>query len=92
MAQFRATVKGSRGEASRLGHKSTGITARINGWESGITVYARHIGGHDCFIVCATGGSNGNREEVEIGYLQDGIFTQKIGARSPIGKKVRVWK
>jgi len=44
MAQYRAVIKGSRGEASRLGHKSSGIRAEVNGWNLGILVC-------DCFPV-----------------------------------------
>ena len=38
MAHFRATIQGARGEASRLGHKNTGITTRTNGWDIGAFV------------------------------------------------------
>ena len=38
MAQFRAVIQGMRGEASRLGGKTSGIQASINGWSSGISV------------------------------------------------------
>ena len=57
MARFRATVTGSRGEASRLGHH--GISTKTNGWNAGVDVEAGVIGGEDCFTVFATGGSNG---------------------------------
>ena len=39
MAQFRAVIKGSRREASKLGHKSSGIRAEVNGWNLGILIY-----------------------------------------------------
>lgn len=57
MAQFRATIKGTKGEASRLGHKNTGICAQVNGWTSGITVFASHHDGVDVFEVWQTEGS-----------------------------------
>lgn len=38
MAQFRATIEGNRGEASRLGHKGSGIRAQVNGWSGGVNV------------------------------------------------------
>ena len=39
MARFRGTVKGGRGEGSRLGHKNSGLTLRGNTWNGRITVY-----------------------------------------------------
>ena len=39
MAQFRAVIQGQRGKASRLGSKSSGISAEVNGWDSGISVH-----------------------------------------------------
>jgi hypothetical protein len=38
MTQFRAVIQGQRGAASKLGSKSSGIEAHVNGWGSGITV------------------------------------------------------
>ena len=32
MAQFRATIRGRRGEAGWLGSKKYGLLGRINGW------------------------------------------------------------
>lgn len=37
MARFRGTVQGGRGEGSRLGHVSTGLTTRANGWSGRIS-------------------------------------------------------
>lgn len=59
MAQFRATIKGNRGAASRLGTASSGIVAEVNGWDRGIKVTAEHVDGEDVFMVWVTGGSNG---------------------------------
>ena len=58
MAQFRATIKGRRGQASRLGSKSSGIVARIDGWNKGIEVQALYENGQDVFVIYETGGSN----------------------------------
>ena len=62
MAQFRATIKGSRGVASRLGTKKSGIVCSVNGWNSGIRVEAFYDkdSGQDVFTVFETGGSNGS--------------------------------
>lgn len=68
MAQFRATIKGQRGEASRLGSKSSGLRAEVNGWNVGVVVIAQHDyeTGKDKLVVYRTGGSNGgwNREKI----------------------------
>ena len=57
MAHFRGTVKGGRGEASRLGHKTTGLTTTCNSWNLGIKVDVMHVNGQDIFEVYKTGGS-----------------------------------
>ena len=57
MAQFKATIKGTRGEASRLGSKVSGMSAKVNGWYSGINVEARSTMVGDTFYLWSTGGS-----------------------------------
>lgn len=57
MAQFRASISGQRGEASRLGSKNSGITAYVNGWTAGVRVIAEHVDGKDRFGVYRTNGS-----------------------------------
>ena len=60
MAHFRATAIGQRGEASRLGSKSSGMIVNVNGWNVGIRVHAIHNKetGKDELCVWKTGGSN----------------------------------
>lgn len=60
MAHFRGTIKGQRGEASRLGSERSGIVATINGWDVGIRVESRQVNGEDAFAVILTAGSNGS--------------------------------
>lgn len=60
MAQFRATIQGTRGEASRLGSKQSGLTVTANGWNAGVRVVAGHRNGVDTFDIYATGGSGYN--------------------------------
>ena len=72
MAQFRGTLRGGRGEASRLGDKQTGPTAHVNGWHCGIEAVAHHAGGQDHFNVYATGGSGGSGARTFLGVLTDG--------------------
>lgn len=61
MAQFRAVIKGQRGEASRLGSKNSGINTSVNGWNAGVRVVAEHVDGKDVFHVYRAWGSNGGR-------------------------------
>ena len=63
MAQFRAVIRGQRGEASRLGSKQSGIVAHVDGWHTGATVRISHVDGRDLISVYRTGGSNGNGSE-----------------------------
>ena len=73
MAHFRSIIRGTRGEASRLGSKQSGMVAHVDGWNSGITVYATHEDGKDVFYVHATGGSNGAVPSRRIARIADGI-------------------
>lgn len=57
MAQFRGTIRGARGEASRLGGKESGLRVTANGWHGGVEVRAYHEDGEDHFDVYATDGS-----------------------------------
>ena len=59
MAQFRGSVQGNRSEASRLGHKTSGLTTECNGWNIGVRCYAYHDEetGKDVIKVTQTHGS-----------------------------------
>ena len=59
MAQFRATISGGRGDASRLGTKASGIRAGVNGWNVGVHVRAFHDehGDGDTLNLYTTAGS-----------------------------------
>lgn len=58
MAQFRATIQGNKGLASRLGTKKSGIVATVNGWTIGLKIIAKRANGQDIIEVWYTGGSN----------------------------------
>lgn len=65
MARFRATIEGQRGQASRLGSKTSGLFVTANGWDRGVSVVVRvDTDGLDHFYVYKTGGSGnaGGRE------------------------------
>lgn len=59
MAQFRGLVEGTRGEATRLGSKVSGLVTECNGWRSGVKVYASFntTTGLDDFHIYLTDGS-----------------------------------
>lgn len=64
MAQYRATIEGQRGTASRLGSKQSGMVAHVDGWHTGATVRISHVDGRDLVSVYRTGGSNRGTSEV----------------------------
>ncbi len=47
MAHFRAVIKGSRGQASRLGGKGSGIYARVQTWGYDVVVNVSHFSDKD---------------------------------------------
>lgn len=62
MAQFRAIIRGQRGEVSRLGSKASGMVAHVDGWHTGATVRISHVvdehgNGRDLVSVYRTHGS-----------------------------------
>lgn len=61
MAQYLGLVEGSRGPATRLGGKASGLRVEANGWACGIEVDVKHEDGHDVFYVTLTGGSGCQR-------------------------------
>ena len=84
MAHFRGTLQGSRGEASRLGTKASGLDTTTDGWTSGVRVYGCVRGGLDTFDVNATKGSGYGNHQGFIGYVRDGFFFfKKPGQSTP---------
>lgn len=80
MAQFRGTIQGCRGAASRLGGKKSGLQVSANGWNIGIDVelYYDHETNKDIAVVSLTGGSNHGLGTVkEIGRFVEGEETVK---------------
>lgn len=74
MARFRATIKGARGQASRLGNAKSGLLVTANGWDCGISVEADIRDGVDIFHVWLTGGSNGHKSSRLIGTFSEADF------------------
>ena len=78
MAQFRGTVEGSRSQVSRLGHKTSGMITTCNGWNIGITCYARYNeeADRDEIVVTATNGSGHGGLNKHIITIHDGMFDE----------------
>jgi hypothetical protein len=51
MAHFRGTIKGARGEASRLGHKSSGLHVTAASWQGAVSVQLYEREGVDYALV-----------------------------------------
>ena len=64
MAHFYASMQGSRGGVTRVGTKSSGLTAHVRGWDIGARVELSHEDDRDVVRVYRTGGSNGGRSEL----------------------------
>lgn len=73
MAHFYGSMRGSRGEATRMGTKASGFTAHIRGWDIGARV---EVGvndlGQDIVIVHLTRGSNDVRNAHHCGVYRIG--------------------
>jgi len=58
MAQYIGEVQGSRGSASRTGHRTRGLTSTAQGWNMGVKVEMRYENGCDTAYIYRTGGSS----------------------------------
>jgi hypothetical protein len=83
MARFIGYVQGQAGETSRLGSPKSGITAEARGWDVGVKVIGRDIGGEDVFSVFSTSGSNGGASPVHLGNVKlvDGVPVFQVSDR-----------
>lgn len=72
MAQFRGTLIGNRGPASRLGTKKSGMSGSFNGWNVGLRLYVHHDPDKNKDIVSAslTGGSSGYNDKLPEIYIE----------------------
>jgi hypothetical protein len=59
MAHFRGTLRGQRGEASRLGSKSSGLLGKLASWQGAVKVDLWEMNGTDMVRVTLTTHSNG---------------------------------
>ena len=79
MARFYASIKGSRGEATRMGSASSGISGHVRGWDVGARVEVDDENGQDVVRVYRTGGSNGGSGELLAEFTKDTMRTFKTG-------------
>lgn len=87
MAHFIGYLRGTRGEASRLGGKDHGIQTRVQGWKSGAKIIGRHIDAKDRFEIYMTGGSDAaSREKLVAVIIQDenGEPTLQLADNNPV--------
>lgn len=75
MAQFYGEIQGNRGEATRMGTKSSGLRGHIRGWEVGVSVECSHEDGKDVIKVWRTSGSNGSQESKLMAILTETATT-----------------
>jgi hypothetical protein len=70
MAQFKSEL--NNGQVTRLGNKTTGAQAKVNGWTCGIEVIAEFNKetGKDEFTIYKTGGSHKNRVVEKIATIE----------------------
>jgi len=68
MAHFYGSIQGNRGEATRMGTKTSGIEGHIRGWNIGCRVVIGHDDeGNDVVNVYLTSGSSGMRSSKHLG-------------------------
>lgn len=71
MARFYGTLKGQRGEASRLGTTASGLRASARGWDIGGDVEINAGSDErDTVSLAISGGSNGTRCLLDLGGWQ----------------------
>ena len=90
MAQFYASIKGSRGEATRMGTKNSGLSGHIRGWHIGCRVELSHFEGEDYATIFLTHGSASPGHAQCLGRFKlapDGTFEQ-IGASDLLARTI----
>jgi hypothetical protein len=69
MARFRGTIRGGRGEASRLGHHELNVYAGSRSGGVRVLMYSR--GDHDCVKILAHGSSSNPSGLIFDGLISD---------------------
>lgn len=89
MARFRGTIKGQRGEVSRLGNERSGLYATVDGWNSGVIVNAYVHDGRDYFDIYTTGGSNGSHQTLVVSLIRHTAGFNEIVPAPAIRAQIR---
>lgn len=90
MARFYGSLQGNRGEATRMGTPSSGISGHIRGWNVGGKVSMRDRDGKDTAVLTLTGGSNGQWNlGVEIAAFEEEGPRTRFVVRLPGGWEAR---
>ncbi|KKN35466.1 hypothetical protein LCGC14_0783180 [marine sediment metagenome] len=74
MAQFYADIQGSRGAASRMGSKKSGLDGHIRGWDIGARVFMRYneqTKENECTIDLTSGSNGGGSKRLGVFTLKD---------------------
>ena len=77
MAHFRGTVQGSRGEASRLGGKGSGIEAVVASWNVRVRTIMYDKDGVDCVRIYFEDIKTGERRDIHDGPIVIGLKTKR---------------
>lgn len=77
MAKLYGSVQGNRGEATRLGNGR--LTARAQGWDSGVTVEAFATSPElREYIISENGGSNGTGGSFALGKIEQDVASGRV--------------
>jgi hypothetical protein len=94
MSHFYASIKGSRGEATRCGTKASGIRGHVRGWKIGAEVSCHVDGlGEDICHVYVTQGSLGgswDRHIFSASREEDGSIRVTLNLRDGTFKTLRL--
>lgn len=90
MARFYGSMRGNRGEATRMGTPNSGISGHIRGWNVGGEVGMIARGEQDTCVLTLTGGSSGKRNlGVEIVAFEEEGPRVRYLVRLPGGIELR---
>lgn len=84
MSHFYGTLKGTRGEATRCGSKSSGLRVVAASWSGAIAVLVWHddATGRDCFSVeQIPWHSHGERRDLAHGYLGEAVIGKTLSPK-----------
>lgn len=89
MAHFISSIRGNKGEASRLGSKDSGIKASACGWNCGMEISGRHNRNEeDVFNVFADHGSNGGGNYTWLAQASNGPDGYQMKVNPDLPKEI----